>query len=125
MKRNKLIIFALTAILLGSCSEKLDEYLVNPNTPSVDAADANLYLNAAQLSYAGFFDGAQNFGEQVTRSEMTDVTPAKLGCKNRRRRRILNGSGGSPIRATSGHGLNRPLRIPAIFFMTFGVDAFD
>jgi hypothetical protein len=67
MKRNKLIIFALTAILLGSCSEKLDEYLVNPNTPSVDAADANLYLNAAQLSYAGFFDGAQNFGEQVTR----------------------------------------------------------
>lgn len=68
MKRNKLIILGLAAaVTLGSCSKKLDEYLVNPNTPSVDKADANLYLNAAQLSYAGFFNGAQSYGQEVTR----------------------------------------------------------
>lgn len=68
MKRNKLIILGLAAaVTLGSCAKKLDEYLVNPNTPSTEAADANLYLNAAQLSYAGFFDNAEDIGEQVTR----------------------------------------------------------
>lgn len=68
MKRNKLIILGLAAaVTMGSCSKKLDEYLVNPNTPSVEAADANLYLNAAQLSYAGFFNTAKNLGSEVTR----------------------------------------------------------
>ena len=68
MKRNKLIILGLAAaVTLGSCAKKLDEYLVNPNTPSVDAADAGLYLNAAQLSYAGFFNTAKNLGSEVTR----------------------------------------------------------
>jgi hypothetical protein len=68
MKRNKLIILGLAAaVTLGSCAKKLDEYLVNPNTPSVDAADAGLYLNAAQLSYAGFFNTAKNISSEVTR----------------------------------------------------------
>jgi len=68
MKRNTLIILGLAAaVTLGSCAKKLDEYLVNPNTPSTDKADANLYLNAAQLGYASFFNGASNFGQQLTR----------------------------------------------------------
>jgi hypothetical protein len=67
MKRNKLIIFAIALITLGSCQKKLDELLVNPNTPSTDKADANLYLNTVQLNYAGFFNGASDYGMQVTR----------------------------------------------------------
>jgi hypothetical protein len=68
MKRNTLIILGLAAaVTLGSCAKKLDEYLVNPNTPSTDKADATLYLNAAQLGYAGFFNGASSYGQQLTR----------------------------------------------------------
>jgi hypothetical protein len=68
MKRNTLIILGLAAaVTLGSCAKKLDEYLVNPNTPSTDKADANLYLNAAQLGYASFFNGASSYGQQLTR----------------------------------------------------------
>ena len=68
MKLNK-ILFTLSAIVLlaGSCKKKLDELIVNPNFPTLDKADVDLYLNGAQLSFAGFFDAQSNTGMQLTR----------------------------------------------------------
>ena len=68
MKLNKLI-FTLSAlvILAGSCKKKLDELIVNPNFPTLDKADVDLYLNGAQLSFSGFFDAQSNTGMQLTR----------------------------------------------------------
>jgi Starch-binding associating with outer membrane/Susd and RagB outer membrane lipoprotein len=68
MKLYKLI-FTLSAIVLlaGSCKKQLDDLIVNPNTPTLDKADVDLYLNAAQLSFADFFNGNSNTGMQLTR----------------------------------------------------------
>jgi hypothetical protein len=68
MKLYKLI-FTLSAITLlaGSCKKQLDELIVNPNTPTLDKADTDLYLNAAQLSFADLFNGNSNTGMQLTR----------------------------------------------------------
>lgn len=65
MKKILLFLFMLTA--LGACEKKLDRLLVNPNTPTPEAADANLLLNQVQLGFAGFFNGASNIGMQLTR----------------------------------------------------------
>jgi len=67
MKRNKLIIFAIALITLGSCTKKLDELLVNPNTPSVETADAGLFLVTAQLNYASVVSQSTGIGRAVTR----------------------------------------------------------
>ena len=65
MKR-KLIIAVLTVTLLGNCG-KFDRMLDNPNVPRPDAANADLYLNQVQLSFASFFNDASDYGMQVTR----------------------------------------------------------
>jgi Starch-binding associating with outer membrane/Susd and RagB outer membrane lipoprotein len=67
MRLKKLYIIALSVVMLGACNKKLDELLVNPNSPSPDKASADLYLTQMQLSFAGFFDGASGFGMEVTR----------------------------------------------------------
>lgn len=67
MKFNKIIFTILTTAALVSCSRDLDRLLDNPNTPSPQAADADLYLTQVQLSFAGFFDDASSFGMQLTR----------------------------------------------------------
>ncbi len=68
MKLNKLILTLSAIVLLaGSCKKKLDELIVNPNTPTLDKADVNFYLNAAQLSFASFFDANSNTGMALTR----------------------------------------------------------
>jgi len=54
-------------IALFSCDKTLDRLLVNPNSPSPDAANADLYLNQAQLGFAGFFNTASGFGMELTR----------------------------------------------------------
>lgn len=68
MKHYKLI-FTLSAILFlaGSCKKKLDELISNPNVPTLDKADVDLYLNAGQLSFADFFNNTSNIGMQLTR----------------------------------------------------------
>lgn len=50
-----------------SCNKTLDRYLVNPNGPDPASADADLYLNQAQLNFAGFFNAASDFGMELTR----------------------------------------------------------
>lgn len=70
MKMNlKHTILTLAIVIsLSSCfKEKFDGMLNNPNTPTPDAADADLYLNQAQLSFANFFNAASSTGMELTR----------------------------------------------------------
>lgn len=70
MKFKKIFILFLAIAALGSCkkaADKFDSLLDNPNAPKPNAADADLYLNRVQLSFASFFNGASDFGMQLTR----------------------------------------------------------
>ena len=67
MKLKQIFILIMAVTMLGSCSKKLDELLVNPNSPSPASADADLYLNQMQLSFVGVFNTASAFGMEVTR----------------------------------------------------------
>lgn len=64
---KKIILVFIAVISFMSCDKTLDRLLVNPNNPSPDQADANLYLNQAELSFAGFFNTASGFGMELTR----------------------------------------------------------
>ncbi|HET9744215.1 MAG TPA: SusD/RagB family nutrient-binding outer membrane lipoprotein [Chitinophagaceae bacterium] len=65
MKKILLIFIAVMSFI--SCDKTLDRLLDNPNSPSPDQADANLYLNQAELSFASFFNTASGFGMELTR----------------------------------------------------------
>ena len=68
MKQYKILFFVAVLILsVTSCKKKLDELLANPNTPTLDKADVDLYLNAAQLSFADFFNTMSDRGMETTR----------------------------------------------------------
>jgi len=64
---KKIFILVLSVSLLGSCTKKLDELLVNPNGPTPESANADLYLTQLQLNFAGFFNGASSYGMELTR----------------------------------------------------------
>ena len=51
MNYKKLLIALLIVGTLGSCAKKLDELLVNPNSPDPNTADVDLYLNYVQLEF--------------------------------------------------------------------------
>ncbi len=67
MKLRKILIILLITGAIISCAKQFDRLLENPNIPSPAAANADLYLNQVELSFAGFFDGASSFGMQLTR----------------------------------------------------------
>ena len=67
MRLKSIFILALSVATLGACNKKLDELLVNPNSPAPDEASATLYLTQTQLSFADFFNAASNFGGTVSR----------------------------------------------------------
>lgn len=67
MRLKKIYIVALSVVMLGSCNKKLDELLVNPNSPTPESASADLYLTQMQFSFANFFNGASGFGMETTR----------------------------------------------------------
>jgi len=67
MNMKKIFILVLSVSLLGSCTKKLDELLVNPNGPTPESANADLYLTQLQLNFASFFSGASSFGMELTR----------------------------------------------------------
>ena len=48
MNYKKILIALLMIGTLASCEKKLDELLVNPNSPDPNTADVNLYLNYVQ-----------------------------------------------------------------------------
>lgn len=68
MKQYK-ILFIVAALVLAvtSCKKKLDDLLANPNTPTLDKADVDLYLNGIQLSFSDFFNTMSDRGGEVTR----------------------------------------------------------
>jgi hypothetical protein len=64
---KKIMILAIAVASLGSCTKKLDELLVNPNSPAPELASARLYLTQVQLSFADVFSTASNSGGQYSR----------------------------------------------------------
>lgn len=73
MTMRKIFLLAATAVLLlGSCSklnDKLDSQLNNPNSPSPDAADVNLYLNNLELNFNGFYQTASDLTDPLVRQQ--------------------------------------------------------
>jgi len=68
--KNIKIIFVITVLLAAtSCKKKLDTLLVDPNNPALNTANVDLLLNTAQLSFAGFYSTAEDFGGQLTRQQ--------------------------------------------------------
>ena len=69
MKFNKIIVGLsfITIFTFIGCDKKFDGMLNNPNAPTPDAASADLYLTQVQLGFAGFFDGASDYGMQLSR----------------------------------------------------------
>lgn len=62
-----IILFFMASLTFIGCNKKFDGMLNNPNSPTPDAANADLYLTQAQLSFASFFDGASDYGMQLSR----------------------------------------------------------
>lgn len=60
----------VAGVMSTSCTKLLDEYLVNPRNPSIETADVDLYLNAAQTSFNSFYLSASNFGGALTRQQV-------------------------------------------------------
>lgn len=59
-------------LLLGSCKKldnDFDKLLNNPNQPTPNSADVDLYLNTVQLTFPDFFYNLSNYGNSYTRME--------------------------------------------------------
>jgi hypothetical protein len=69
MKFNKFIIAVTLIATFASCSKRLDSLLDNPNLPSPSTADVDLYLNAVQLNFNGFWNNASDIGAQLSRQQ--------------------------------------------------------
>lgn len=70
MKYKKIIFTILTIAVLGSCNkmnDKFDRLLNNPNSPTPESANADLYLTNIQFGFASFFNSASSFGMELTR----------------------------------------------------------
>lgn len=71
MKLRKILLtLVATTGLLSGCQkvdDKFEGLLNNPNAPLPSSADVDLYMNQVQLSFAGFFNTANDFGQQITR----------------------------------------------------------
>ncbi len=70
---KKLIICCSAILLLVSCSKLNDDFsglLNNPNQPTPNSADVDLYLNSIELSFSNFYSGLSDLGNQLTRMEI-------------------------------------------------------
>ena len=65
-KLIKYLFIVTMTLMIGSC-KKLDKLLDNPNNPTPEQADVDLYLNRVQLSFASLYNTASDFGGQLTR----------------------------------------------------------
>ena len=70
MKLKKLIItLTIFSVAFSACTKRLDSLLNDPNSPSLSTADVDLFLNAEQLNFNGFWSGAAGIGGQLSRQE--------------------------------------------------------
>ena len=69
MKYKQIIFGVLLLATISGCNKKLDSLLTNPNNPSAETADVDLYLNQVQLAFTGFYSGASDFGGQLVRQQ--------------------------------------------------------
>lgn len=67
MTLKRILIAAIAVVMLGSCNKKLDELLVNPNGPTPEQANSDLYLPVVQSSFVGVYNSASSFGQELTR----------------------------------------------------------
>lgn len=71
MKFRKLYIM-LTIVFLAAitgCKKEFNNYLNNPNSPSPETADVDLYLNQVQISFSYFWSRASDLGAELTRQQ--------------------------------------------------------
>jgi len=72
MNHKKIFTAVLGIVLLSglsSCKKTFDNLLTNPNYPSPSTADVDLYLNTVQLSFAGLWTTAADYGAQLSRQQ--------------------------------------------------------
>jgi len=69
--KYKKIIYALAGLILwvgmNSCKKDLNRLLNNPNAPTPETADVDLYLNAVQGNFVQFWSNASDNGGSLTR----------------------------------------------------------
>lgn len=68
-KLYKFLLIVGVLISIGSC-RKFKDLLQDPNKPTPEAADVDLYLNQVQLSFSNMFYGAEVPGAELTRMEV-------------------------------------------------------
>jgi hypothetical protein len=71
MKLKNIYIILTMAFLtaFSSCKKEFNSLLTNPNNPSPETADVDLYLNQVQLSFSAFWTRASDLGAQLTRQQ--------------------------------------------------------
>ena len=69
--KYKKIIYALAGLILwvgmNSCKKEMNRLLNNPNAPTPETADVDLYLNAVQGNFVQFWSNASDNGGSLTR----------------------------------------------------------
>ena len=55
IKLQKILTLAFIVFIINACTKITDKELINPNFPSESTADVDLYLNAVEGSFEGFF----------------------------------------------------------------------
>jgi hypothetical protein len=70
MNYKKFLIALLMVGTLASCAKKLDDLLVNPNSPDPNTADVDLYLNYVQLEFKNVYNEASDRGQELTRQSV-------------------------------------------------------
>ena len=86
MKLKKLIItLTIFSVAFSACTKRLDSLLNDPNSPSLSTADVDLFLNAEQLNFNGFWSGADWLRCRDGKWRPTEPTifPLATGVRNR------------------------------------------
>lgn len=71
MKFRKIYLM-LTIVFLTAmtgCKKEFNSYLNNPNSPSPETADVDLFLNQVQMSFSAFWTRASDLGAELTRQQ--------------------------------------------------------
>ncbi len=71
MKFRKIYLILTVAFLatFTGCKKEFDSYLNNPNSPSPETADVDLYLNMVEMNFSTFWTRASDLGAELTRQQ--------------------------------------------------------